>query len=94
MASSFISLYSTEQNYTLALMKRYGLFYCPNIFRRSHTVYQSSQLTSKLSFVLDTFTMENSTGANPSVGSSRYWNGAAAEGEVYALRLYSLYYVT
>lgn len=71
-------------------MKHYGLFYCPNIFRSSHTLYQSSQLTSKLSFVIDTFAMENSTEANPSVGSSRCWNGAAAEGEVCALCLYTV----
>lgn len=37
--ASFITLYSTEQNYTLALIKHYGLFYCPNIFRHSHTLY-------------------------------------------------------
>ena len=39
VVASFISLYSTEQNYTLALIKHYGLFYCPNIFRQSHTLY-------------------------------------------------------
>lgn len=67
-----------------------GCFTVPTYSGRVTPFIQSCQLSSKLSFVIDTFQMENTTDVNPSVGSSRYWDGAVAKSEGYALCLHTM----